>query len=289
MVPSKRGADAERNSLHRRSLRRRSILRAGATALAATSVAGCLGATGDTGADLTTDETTDSGTTVESSPDHTATVTVGPDGELRFAPETLVVPPGTKLTWVWKSDTHNIAVREKPDDVEWTGTEGTAGDVFDAGHEHSHTFETTGTYEYVCVPHETVGMKGNVVVSESVDEPTTRESETTDPATETATAADLPVKVGPGGRLKFAPGTDRPLVVDSGTTVRFVWGSDNHNIVVHDQPGGANWEGTPGDYDDTYDEGYEYSHTFEVEGRYEFVCIPHETAGMVGSIVVEAE
>ena len=276
MVPPKCDVDAEG-----RSLRRRSLLRAGATALAAASVAGCLGATGDTGADPTTDETTGDATA-----DHAARVAVGPDGELRFAAETLVVPPGTKVTWVWESDTHNIAVRKQPDGANWQGTEGGAGDVYDTGHEYSHTFETTGTYEYVCVPHETVGMKGTIVVSESVDEPTTRESETTEPETETATADDLPVKVGPGGRLTFEPGTRSTLVVDPGTTVRFVWGSDNHNIAVHDQPEDANWEGTPGDYDDTYDEGYEYSHTFEVEGRYEFLCVPHERAGMVGTIVV---
>lgn len=33
--------------------------------------------------------------------------------------------------------------------------------------------------------------------------------------------------------------------------------------------------------------GETYSHTFEVPGRYEYVCIPHEQGGMVGTIVVE--
>lgn len=33
--------------------------------------------------------------------------------------------------------------------------------------------------------------------------------------------------------------------------------------------------------------GDTYSHTFEVPGRYEYVCIPHEQGGMVGTIVVE--
>ncbi|AFK18872.1 halocyanin [Haloferax mediterranei ATCC 33500] len=30
-----------------------------------------------------------------------------------------------------------------------------------------------------------------------------------------------------------------------------------------------------------------YSHTFEVAGEYEYLCIPHEQQGMVGTIVVE--
>lgn len=30
-----------------------------------------------------------------------------------------------------------------------------------------------------------------------------------------------------------------------------------------------------------------YEHTFELPGRYEYFCIPHEPTGMVGTIVVE--
>lgn len=35
------------------------------------------------------------------------------------------------------------------------------------------------------------------------------------------------------------------------------------------------------------DGGGTYAHTFEVPGTYEYVCIPHEQAGMVGTVVVE--
>lgn len=35
------------------------------------------------------------------------------------------------------------------------------------------------------------------------------------------------------------------------------------------------------------DSGSSYSHTFEVPGTYEYVCIPHEQSGMVGTVVVE--
>lgn len=34
--------------------------------------------------------------------------------------------------------------------------------------------------------------------------------------------------------------------------------------------------------------GDSYRHTFEVPGEYRYVCIPHEQAGMVGTVVVEA-
>ena len=33
--------------------------------------------------------------------------------------------------------------------------------------------------------------------------------------------------------------------------------------------------------------GDTYSHTFEVPGRYDYFCIPHEQGGMVGTVVVE--
>ncbi|WP_096391147.1 cupredoxin domain-containing protein [Halopenitus persicus] len=31
----------------------------------------------------------------------------------------------------------------------------------------------------------------------------------------------------------------------------------------------------------------EFTHTFEVPGRYDYVCIPHEQGGMIGAVIVE--
>ena len=33
--------------------------------------------------------------------------------------------------------------------------------------------------------------------------------------------------------------------------------------------------------------GQQYTHTFEVPGEYRYFCIPHEQAGMIGTVVVE--
>ncbi|WP_396613017.1 plastocyanin/azurin family copper-binding protein [Haloferax sp. S1W] len=33
--------------------------------------------------------------------------------------------------------------------------------------------------------------------------------------------------------------------------------------------------------------GEEYTYTFEVPGEYEYLCVPHEQQGMVGTVVVE--
>ena len=92
------------------------------------------------------------------------------------------------------------------------------------------------------------------------------------------------VVVGPGGNLVFEPAE---ITIAPGTTVHWVWESDNHNVIPESQPDGANWEGTPGGASKTYNTGYEYSHTFDTTGTYEYFCQPHKTAGMVGTITVQ--
>lgn len=83
----------------------------------------------------------------------------------------------------------------------------------------------------------------------------------------------------------YEPGTDQPLRIEPGTTVRFVWITDTHNIAITSAPDESDWEGVP----DIHDAGYEHTHTFEVEGTYEFECTPHVGLGMVGSIIVSDE
>lgn len=83
----------------------------------------------------------------------------------------------------------------------------------------------------------------------------------------------------------YEPGTDSPLDITPGTLVEFVWITDNHNIVVDDQPDGADWDG----YEPIENTGFEYDYTFEVEGEYDFHCAPHLAQGMVGTIVVDPD
>jgi plastocyanin len=93
------------------------------------------------------------------------------------------------------------------------------------------------------------------------------------------------VTVGPGGDFSFEPGTDDPLYVEPGTTVTFVWDSNTHNIVVDSQPDDAEWEG----HETIEDEGFEYEHTFEVEGTYDYYCEPHRQSGMEATIEVTSD
>jgi plastocyanin len=94
------------------------------------------------------------------------------------------------------------------------------------------------------------------------------------------------VTVAPGGDLAFEPSD---LEITPGTTVNFVWDGDNHNIVPDGIPEDAEWEGTEGGGGTTYNTGHEYSHTFEVEGDYDYYCAPHLSAGMEGAITVSAD
>ncbi|GAB3032146.1 cupredoxin domain-containing protein [Natronobiforma cellulositropha] len=80
----------------------------------------------------------------------------------------------------------------------------------------------------------------------------------------------------------YEPGTDSPHVIAPGTTVEWIWETDNHNIVVDAQPDEADWPG----HEPIENTGFEYEYTFEVEGDYEYHCTPHIGLGMVASITV---
>ncbi|WP_256297431.1 plastocyanin/azurin family copper-binding protein [Haloarchaeobius salinus] len=96
--------------------------------------------------------------------DGTAEIRVGAGGDYVFEPGTerpVSVPPGTRVTFVWESDNHNVHMGTMPEDSTWTNEDGV---VFNAGHERTHTFEATGRYEFVCQPHESLGEQGVLLV-----------------------------------------------------------------------------------------------------------------------------
>lgn len=88
------------------------------------------------------------------------------------------------------------------------------------------------------------------------------------------------VEVGPDDSYQYTP---EELTVEPGTPVRFVWLSGGHNVAVTSQPSEADWSG----HDALEDRGFSHEHTFEVPGRYEYVCTPHQQYDMVGAVVVE--
>jgi len=91
--------------------------------------------------------------------------------------------------------------------------------------------------------------------------------------------ADETVTVAPDGNHEFSPAD---LTVEPGTTVTFEWDAGGHTVTVDSQPDDANWSGV----DSTQSEGHTLTHTFEVEGTYEYHCQPHKSQ-MQGTITVD--
>lgn len=161
-----------------RNTSRRKVLQAlgGAGALAmGVSLAGC---SSSSGAPNPTTESGDDGSDGGSSGGASKTSTVEMTDELTFDPKTIEVSAGTTVTWKnTGSIGHTITAYEDkiPDgaayfasggfDSEQAAKDGypTKGNVV-AGESYEHTFETTGTYEYYCIPHELNGMVGTVKV-----------------------------------------------------------------------------------------------------------------------------
>jgi plastocyanin len=112
-------------------------------------------------------------------------VRVGPGGSNVFDPETLYVEPGSTVKWVWDSGGHNVVPESVPDGSDWEGHES----LEDSGFEYEHTFETKGTYEYVCTPHASLGMKAAVEVTDEPPEETGYQSVLPDSAKTLGVAA----------------------------------------------------------------------------------------------------
>ena len=96
-----------------------------------------------------------------------------------FEPAELTVSQGDTVAWTHAAgEAHSVSAYQDdiPEDAEYwasggfesedaarTGWENGQGAV-QSGQSYIHTFETTGTHEYSCIPHEAAGMVGSVTV-----------------------------------------------------------------------------------------------------------------------------
>ncbi len=85
-----------------------------------------------------------------------------------FEPASLTIEQGQTVKWhnatlIPHTVTCDPQKAKKAEDVSLPSGAQTfdSGDVFG---EYEHAFTVAGTYNYVCVPHETMGMKGTVIV-----------------------------------------------------------------------------------------------------------------------------
>jgi halocyanin-like protein len=275
---------------------RRGVLAASAGA-AATAAAAPAAAQSDAVDEWLSDAGNYDGSVTDMTGESSVTVEVGSDdGSFVFAPPAVRIDPGTTVTFDWLSDAHNVVVENQPDGAEWAGYEG----LENTGFSFEHTFETEGEFLYFCSPHRSAGMKGAIIVGGDggggtpapVGEPdyggwfggdvkggaVGNYDGTVDRRGESSVAVEVGAD-GNGGTFAFAPAAVR---VDPGTTVTFEWTSDNHNIVVEEQPGDAGWSG----HEPIENTGFTYEHTFEAGGIYTYYCQPHLSVGMKAAVVV---
>lgn len=97
---------------------------------------------------------------VDATGQEAVTVDVGVEGNqgaFAFGPAAVRVDAGTTVTWEWTGNggAHNVAAEDGSFE---------SGTVSDAGYTFEQTFEATGEVKYVCTPHQSLGMKGIVVV-----------------------------------------------------------------------------------------------------------------------------
>jgi len=112
--------------------------------------------------------------------DAVQTSTVDMTDELTFEPKVIQVEAGTTVTWENVGNIgHTVTAYDDqiPDDATYfasggyesqdaaeTSYDDDRGGNVPAGESYEQTFETTGTYEYYCIPHELSGMVGTVEV-----------------------------------------------------------------------------------------------------------------------------
>ena len=104
-----------------------------------------------------------------------ADVIAGGDGRNTFEPAALTVAVGERVTWGFASAGHNVCCRPADDDetslpadaegfASYGPDESPDGSFVPRGETYEHTFDVPGQYDYVCVPHDDLGMTGTVHV-----------------------------------------------------------------------------------------------------------------------------
>ncbi len=164
------GAFDKRNMERRQLLKTAGILATGGI----TSLAGCSSSgNGDEGGgEPTTTETQETGGSGGSKVGSNTVMMVTEGSEYYFDPIGLFVESGDTVTFEIKSGSHSATAYKKGNGPASVTRIPEGADAFNSeilseqGATYEHTFETTGTYDYFCIPHKTLGMVGRIVVGD---------------------------------------------------------------------------------------------------------------------------
>ena len=101
----------------------------------------------------------------------TAAPTVSLTDANRYEPASITVPKGATVTWKNVSSVpHTITTDQSKaanmsDASVPSGAQPWDSGSVNGGQSYSHTFDVPGTYRYFCLPHESLGMVGTIVVT----------------------------------------------------------------------------------------------------------------------------
>lgn len=162
-----------------------------------------------------------------------------------FTPSELTIALGDTVTWVW-IDTHHSTTRTGQPES-WD-----SGVVMQAGFQFSHTFQTAGTFGYVCSPHAAF-MSGTIIVEPpSKADTTTSLTSSKNPSTAgesvTFTANVQGTGGSPTGTVTFFDGvatlcSDVPLSGGSAGCTKSSLGTGTHTITAA-YPGDDDFNGS---------------------------------------------
>src|SRR3954447_7047129 len=88
----------------------------------------------------------------------TTTVTVGPQGQMRFTPSAVTIPAGDTIQWTWGSNNHSTTSGSGTPNGLWNSG------VLSQGSNYSRQFTTPGTFPYYCTVHG-ASMNGTITVT----------------------------------------------------------------------------------------------------------------------------
>ena len=119
------------------------------------------------------------GAMMMAAPSSAANASVNLTADNTFTPAAVTISTGEKVTFTWVGGFHDVTFA---DGVSSGAPVGVAGTTY------SRTFDTAGTFAYVCTVHESVGMKGTVTVQAGATATTAPATATTTPSGGTAAA-----------------------------------------------------------------------------------------------------
>jgi halocyanin-like protein len=203
----------------------------------------------------------------------------GNGGSFAFSPPAVHIDPGTTVIWEWTGEggTHNVTAEDGSYESDL---------LSDAGATFEHSFTNDGVSRYACEPHESIGMKGAIIVGEGMS--TTAEPDyggwfdgvdNYDGTVNATGQKEVRITVGAtgnDGQFAFEPAAVR---IDPGTTVIWEWSGKGGTHNVYDDKVGY-------ESDMLSEAGAAYALRFDGDGISTYACAPHESMGMKGAIVV---